>query len=221
MIDPVSITAIKVACDVVIGALPQSLPVIHDESTRKRLIRFDVLLQKVGNGNLTLEDLIKAKELYLKIHTHALLTQNATVLAYLDNSMLLLTLQESKPAEKQIDLIMLEEDFEERLTKQTLASPSSPASVSVKSKASIAEVANFVQPEEQSFPLGLSVSTHHQMVLSDITPAYSSELVGMSLPSKDREDREEREDAIIEESPMQRNRRLTQNSRKQHVGVSY
>jgi hypothetical protein len=197
MIDPVSITAIKGACDVAIGAIPQIFPLVHDENTRKRLARLDVLLQKVGDESLTPEELTEAKELHSRVHVHALMTQNATILAYLEKGMLLLRVQKSKRAEKQIDLIMLDEDCEERSTKQTLTAPSSPALISIKSKASIPEVAKFVLLEEQSLLFDPSVSAPHQVAPPETTPpAYSPASPGVSLPSKDRE---EREDPIIEE----------------------
>jgi hypothetical protein len=109
----------------------------------------------------------------------------------------LLRVQKSKRAENQIDLIMLDEDCEERSTRQILTAPSSPAPISIKSKASIPEVAKFVLLKEQSLLFKPSVSAPHQVALPETTPpAYSLASPGVSLPSKDRE---EREDPIIEE----------------------
>jgi len=192
MIDPASFATIKGACDVAIGAIPQLFPFVHDELTRKRLDRLAVFLEKVGDDNLIPEELTEAKELCSKIHAQALMTQNATFRAYVNECKLLLEVQRSKPAEKQIDLIMLDEDREERSTKQTLIAPTT-----IKSKASMPEVDKFVLLEKQSLLFDPSVSAPYRVAPPETTPpAYSLASPGVSLPSKDKE---EREDPIIQE----------------------
>jgi hypothetical protein len=100
MIDPGTIAIIKGACDIAIGTIPQIFPLVHDENTKKRLNRLGVLLQKVEDGSLLPEELNEAKELHLRIHSHALMTQNATILEYLEKVILLLVAQKSTTAEE-------------------------------------------------------------------------------------------------------------------------
>jgi hypothetical protein len=86
MVDLVAVAAVKGACDVAIGVYP----FFHDLNTRKRLTRLDRLLQKIQHGSLSPEELIEADKIYSKIHTHAVMTQNATLLADLEKRLLLL-----------------------------------------------------------------------------------------------------------------------------------
>lgn len=196
MIDPVSIAAIKGACDVAIGALPQIFPLVHDETTRKRLARLDILLQRVEDGSLTSEELTEAKKLHSKIHVHALMIQNATIMTYLKKGMLLLGAKMSGTAEEQVDLIMMDEDCEERLTQENSITRSPPTPMSVKFKASIPEVAKFISFDERSLLFDASGFITQYIAPSEAAqPAYSSR---SSATISSLRDEEEKEDPIIE-----------------------
>jgi hypothetical protein len=110
MFDPISIAAIKVACDLAVGTIPDIIPLVHDENSRKRLARLQVLLQKVGDEGLTSEELAESNKLHSDVERHALMTQNTVLLAWLKNVILLLRAQKTTPAEKLIDPAILAGD---------------------------------------------------------------------------------------------------------------
>ena len=192
MIDPVTIAVIKGACDVAVGTIPQIFPLVHDENTRKRLTRLDVLLQKVEDGSLLPEELNEAKKLHSRIHVHALMTQNAAILEYLEKGILLLVAQKCNTAEEQIDLIMLDEDCEEPPRTENLSARSSPRPSSIKSKASLPEGSRFISLDEQMRLFDTNTSMKDYMVPSEAAlPACSSRFLTIASSVQDEEDGED------------------------------
>lgn len=192
MIDPVTIAVIKGACDVAIGTIPQIFPLVHDENTRKRLARLDSLLQKVEDGGLLPEELNEAKKLHGRIHVHALMTQNAAILAYLEKGSILLVAQKCDTAEEQIDLIMLDEDCEEQPGTENSSTQSSSRSSSIKSKASLPEGSRFISLDEQMRLFDTNTSMKDYMAPSEAAlPACLSEFLTIASSVQNEEDRED------------------------------
>ena len=109
MINPLFVTAAKETCDTVLE-LPQIIPFIHDATTRKRLARLGVLIQKAKDGILTQDELTEAEQLHARVHVYALMTQNTVILAYLESGIPLLRAQQSKELENQMDLMIMDDD---------------------------------------------------------------------------------------------------------------
>ena len=191
MIDRVTVTIVKGACDVAIGVIP----IVHDENTRKRLARLAKLLQKLQDGSLSPEEFIEANRLHSKIHIHAMMTQNATILSYLEKGMLLLDVHKPKITEEQIDLIMLDEESEEQPRIESMIAPPSPKPLSTNSNVSIPEEGRFISYTEQMLLFATSISPNKPSAQSEAAlPPYSSQ----SSTTASTPEAQDREDPIVE-----------------------
>lgn len=197
MLDPVSITCAVGACNFAVGAIEKLVPLIHDGNTRKRLTRLDILLQKVEDGTLSTEEHIEAKKLKSKINRHAVMTQNAVLIAYLEKGTLLLGAHKSETAEVQINLIMLDDDCEARPSTEEVTAPFSPRpSSSIEPVAFLPEVASFISFGEhlREFDTKSSI-TDHTAPSETTLPIYSSR---SSATYSTVQEEKPREDPIIE-----------------------
>jgi hypothetical protein len=197
MIDPFSATIAAVGAASGVGKLAVGVvPLIKEENAIRRLERLEFLLEKVEDRSITSEELIEIKNLSSKLRSRARARDPASTLAYLEEGKLLLKVQNCRDAEEQIDLIMFDEDCDERPQTEKETAPSSTRAASIYSSASLKEVAQLTYFDEQRLSFDTSsFMTEHKAPPESVLHSCSS---GPSTAATSITEAKDTEDPIIE-----------------------